>query len=244
MRFALWRHFALLLVLASVFLVASMTLTGSAQPADASRLQHALRELPESLYWMLGVVAGIVVGTARPAGRTVRDAAMLVLVATVGMLALSMFAMPDAGLDGPRVIKAFEAGRVPSTALSTSYPADHPRIIASETLRQLGMLALPAVLVGVMLGIGAWLDRRVHFRYPRDGVVARWMLSWLLVPGMAAMLLNWSMSYGYDILFRGQPAWIVLLPYVPALVIALVAWRGALHASRNPPERWAHSVVA
>lgn len=244
MRFALWRHFALLLVLACVFLVATTMLTGVAAPAGASPLEHALRELPESLYWMLGVVAGIVVGTARPAGRTVHDAMMVALVATAGMLALSIFAMPDAGLEGPRLVRAFEVGHVLPAALPASYPVDHPRIIASETLRQLGMLALPAILVGVMLGIGAWLDARVRFRYPRDGVVARWMLSWLLVPGMAAVLLNWSMSYGYDILFRGQPAWIVLMPYAPALVVAIIAWRGAARAARNPSDSWAHPAVA
>ena len=239
MRSPAWRHLALLTAVAVAFLFAADLLTGAPTRAGGWRGAPlaALQSLPDALYLLLGVVAGISVGTLSPEARNVRQAAGIVAVVTLAMLGLDAWGatLREGGV--LRAAIALGSGSLREAhVVLTTYPAGHPRTVAHEALVRAGLLLLPVVLVGLVLGIGAWVNARVIFRAPRDAVVARWVIAWLLVPGATALIVSWSGGYGYETLFRGQPLWLPLVPYVPALALAGVGWRAAARRHDAPED--------
>lgn len=229
MRASIWRHFAVLLLCSAIFLFLADLLTGAPTRAHgwSGAPLEALLGLSNSLYLMLGVIAAIAVGTARPVRDTLRQAIRVVLVATCLMLVLDAFAvpLPDSVL---RAAVELKVGAVREVhVVLREYPALHPRARAQSAIVRAGALLIPVLLVGCVLGLNAWMTDRVVFRFPRDAIVARWVIALLFAPAATALLLNWSSGYAYDILFRGQPLLLALVPYLPALACAVVAWRFA-----------------
>ena len=238
MRSSIWRHFAVLLGCSAIFLFLADLLTGAPTRAHgwSGAPVEALRGLSNSLYPMLGVIAAIAVGTARPVRDTLGQAIRVVLVATCLMLLLDVFTMPaqDSVL---RAVVDLNGGSVRDVhVVLREYPTLHPRARAETAIVRAGMLLFPVLLVGCVLGLNAWMTDRVVFRFPRDAIVARWALALLFAPAAAALLLSWSSGYAYDILFRGQPLLLPLVPYLPAMACAAIGWRFAARTYRNDVE--------
>jgi hypothetical protein len=115
--------------------------------------------------------------------------------------------------------------------LLRSYPPSHPRMVAADVVERLAFFALPFITMGLVLGISAWLGARVIFRAPRDEVVARWFLAWVLAPVAWVLIPTWSGQSNYRILFLGKSLWLPLVPYLPFLVLAALGWRAAHRAA-------------
>ena len=235
MRNSIWRHIAVLFTCSVVFLFLADLLTGAPSRARgwSGAPLEAFRGLSNSLYPMLGVIAAIAVGTARPVRNTLRQAMRVVLVATCLMLLLDIFAVPseDSVL---RAAVELQVGTVRDVhVVLREYPVSHPRAQAQSAIVRGGMLLLPVLLIGCVLGLNAWMTDRVVFRFPRDAMVARWVLALLFAPTATALLLSWSSGYAYDILFRGQPLLLSLVPYLPAIACATVGWRFAAQTYRG-----------
>jgi hypothetical protein len=220
MRTSPWFHLLLLIVLGVAFLLGSAVLRG--QPTA-----NAVRDVPSSLYIILPALAGIAVGTLRPGPRSTATGARIVVAITVLMLALDLTGSDAQSSVWRSLAALLRGGWTGAGELLHSYPLGHPRVVAEHALARGGLLLLPLVLVGLVMGVAAWSTERVTFRTATDGTVARWAVAWVLVPAAFALVLNWSESYAYRILFRGAPLWLPLVPYVPALIIALVGWRAA-----------------
>lgn len=229
MRALVWRHLALLLALGVVFLFLADLLTGAPKRAGgwSGAPLAALVAIPDALYLLIGPIAAIAVGTLRPGRREVGEAVRVTALATVVMLALGLLAPSSSG-GAMRAALALDAdARHQVSVVLRDYPIQHPRLIAREGLMRAGMLLLPTVLIGIVLGVGEWMHSRVVFRFPRDGVIARWAIGLVLVPVAAGAIVNWSASFGYDILFQGRSLLLTLVPYVPALIVSAVGWSAA-----------------
>ena len=229
MRALVWRHLALLLALGVVFLFLADLLTGAPKRANgwSGAPLAALASIPDALYLLLGPIAAIAVGTLRPGRREVGEAVRITLLATVVMLALGLLTPLSSG-GAMRAALALDAdARHQVSVVLRDYPSQHPRLIAREGVMRAGMLLLPTVLIGIVLGVGEWLHSRVIFRFPRDGVIARWAIGLVLVPVAAGAIVNWSASFGYEILFQGRSLLLTLVPYVPALIVSAVGWSAA-----------------
>ena len=237
MRALVWRHLALLLALAIVFVFLADLLTGAPKRAGgwSGAPLAALRTIPDALYLLIGPIAAIAVGTLRPDRREVGEAVRITVLATLVMLALGLLAplssggaMRSAMRSAMRAALVLDAdARHQVSVVLSEYPSQHPRLIAHEGVMRAGMLLLPTVLIGLVLGVGAWLHARVVFRFPRDGMIARWAIALVLVPVAAGTIVNWSASSGYEILFQGRSLLLTLVPYVPALIVGAVGWRAA-----------------
>ena len=233
MRALVWRHLALLLALAIIFLFLADLLTGAPKRAGgwSGAPLAALRTIPDALYLLIGPIAAIAVGTLRPDRREVGEAVRITVIATLVMLALGLLTPLSGGgamRSAMRAALTLDAdARHQVSVVLREYPIQHPRLIAHEGVMRAGMLLLPTVLIGLVLGVGAWLHARVVFRFPRDGTIARWAIALVLVPVAAGMIVSWSASSGYEILFQGQSLLLALVPYVPALIVGAVGWRAA-----------------
>lgn len=227
-----WRHFLLLASLGALFVFSADLLTGAQSRSGGgwAAARSALRGVPDSLFLLLPIIAGVAVGTLRSDARQT-NTAFRVTVATMlcmFVLQLSVLALGDpvSGLLASPVtfVRGVEASRV----VLSSYPTDHPRVLMYDVAsRAAQLLLLPAVLVGTVMGLGAWVRDRVMFRAPGDELVARWVLALMLSPLMLAVIVSWSGGYSYEIMFMGQSILLVLVPYLPAVAVAAVGWRRA-----------------
>lgn len=241
-----WRHFVLLLGLAIMgFYLLEVLSLAQTTSSSGSVLLNAARELPAILYRVLPAVAGLAVATMPIDGRSTRIALMLVVTVIAAMLLLDSVATPVLAAPSTRgnVIESQGYARGAAFALSHArevgetlrvYPVNHARVVASESLGGLALLIMPGILIGLVLGVSAWMRDRVTFRTLRDERVARWVIAWLLVPGAWAFIGNWSLGYQYRILFRGQPIWLILVPYLPALLLATIGWRRSQRNTAAP----------
>ena len=237
MRALVWRHLALLFALGVVFLFLADLLTGAHKRAGgwSGAPLAALVAIPDALYLLIGPIAAVAVGTLRPGRREVGEAVRVTALATVVMLALGLLAPYSSG-GTMRAALALDAdARHQVSVVLRDYPSQHPRLIAREGLMRAGMLLLPTVLIGIVLGVGEWLHSRVVFRFPRDGVIARWAIGLVLVPVAAGAIVNWSASFGYEILFQGRSLLLTLVPYVPALIVGAVGWSAAGRHQNDAP---------
>ena len=233
MRALVWRHLALLSALGVVFVFLADLLTGAPKRAGgwSGAPLAALATIPDALYMLIGPIAAIAVGTLRPDRREVGEAVRITVLATLVMLALGLLTPSSSGgamRSAMRAALTLDAdARHQVSVVLSEYPSQHPRLIARESVMRAGMLLLPTVLIGMVLGVGAWLHSRVVFRFPRDGVIARWAVALVLVPVAAGAIVNWSASFGYEILFQGRSLLLTLVPYVPALLVGAVGWSAA-----------------
>ena len=229
MRALVWRHLALLLALGVVFVFLADLLTGAPKRAGgwSGAPLAALAAVPDALYLLIGPIAAIAVGTLRPDRPIVGEAFRIAVIATVVMIALGLVTPSSSGGTMRAALALDVDARHQVSVVLSKYPSQHPRLIALEGVMRAGMLLLPTVLIGIVLGIGEWLHSRVVFRFPRDGVIARWAVGLVLVPVAAGAIVNWSASFGYEILFQGRSLLLTLVPYVPALIVSAVGWSAA-----------------
>ena len=234
-------------------------------PLQAAAL-HAVSDL--GLY--LPIAAGIAVAGVAFARGGVRTAATIAGGTLAALLLLDVAVFPAvaearyqaarrAGASWPMSMDASEQRSVLSrrgvvrTALAfatgevrgvdetlTSYPQTHPRLVAVQAIVEAGMLLTPLITVGLIVGVGAWVRRRVIFRNARDEVIARRTIAWVLVPAAMAVLGSWTASYGFEALFRREPLWTGVIPFAPFLVMAAVAWWAGARAARSAPSHLAY----
>ena len=223
-----WRQLALLTLLAVLFVFLADLFTGAPIRAGgwAGAPRLALQSVPDALFPMFAVVAGLAVGTMPSDTQMRRSALWIVAVMTGAMLVLATASSVAESASRPTAMSALvnEVARGVPVVL-TKYAVNHPRVIATETLKRAGMLLLPVILAGMMIGVTSWVHANVIFRAPRSAVIARQVITWILVPGVSVMLISWSDGYSYSVLFRGGTPLLMLLPYLPALALAVVGWR-------------------
>ncbi len=228
-----WRHLLLLIALAVGAAFLTDLLSGAPIRAGgwAGAPRAALGALPDILVPALAVALAIAVGTLPPNERSTRQAARMTIVISLVMIVIDLL-LPDTG--SLRTMTASIRGLLGDTGeVIAQYPLSHPRLRAVHALQQGALLLAPTVLVGILLGVSAWIHSRVVFRTERDGTMARWIVSWILAPGVLAFVINWSQGLGADVLFRGEPLWIVVTPWLPALVVSLLGWRAAARTSND-----------
>ena len=107
-----------------------------------------------------------------------------------------------------------------------SYELTHPRWVAMDLVLELGLLLLPFITMGVVLGAASWVRQRVSFRSARDEVVARWVLAWLITGAVSALYVNWPLDLRYE-LATGASFWQPVLVALPFLALAALGWRAA-----------------
>lgn len=257
MRSSAWFHLLVLtlafLVLQLGSLVAALHDRRRAAGWDAA-LERALLEAPSMLFGLLPAAVGIAVATLAFRKGGIRTAAWMVAAVIAVMIAVDTWIGPaldpDRGnsshpLGGEwkgavRTLIAWMRGEIQGTGeILRTYPPGHPRFVSMEALARGATLLLPVITVGIVLGIGAWMRNRVIFRTGRDEIIARWVVAFLIAPVVAGRVASWSSS-SYEVLFRGKPLWIVLIPYVPFLVLAALGWRAARRAERDavPASQW------
>jgi hypothetical protein len=219
-------------------------------------LHAALLYAPGGLLLLLPLAAGIAVGTAA-ARDGVAVALRVVVVTMALMLAVDVWAAPagqraaltaarEAGAEWPfpgdvertrspmdtlggiRTGVAFLRGDIAGAGERLErYPRDHPRTTALDMTHRLALLLLPFIVTGVILGVSAWVRARVIFRRRRDATVAHWVLAWLLVPLTGLWVTSWATGMHHRVLFRQDPLWMSLVPYVPFVVVAALGWWAA-----------------
>lgn len=103
------------------------------------------------------------------------------------------------------------------------------------------MLA-PLSIVGIVLGVLGWVDRRVIFRSPSDEGLARVVMAWTVSPALMWAIFSLMARGSTKVLFEGQPLSLILLPQVPFVVLAVLGLHWATRSKR--PEKNAHPEVA
>jgi hypothetical protein len=230
-----WRHLLFLTVLSvgAVFLIDLLSGAPTRAGGWSGAPGAALRALPDILAPTLAVALAIAVGTLPPTAGHTKRAALMTAVVLLLLVSLD-FALP-ASHALPTIVGAFSGSLGDTGEIVTAYDTSHPRRVLLEALQRGGLLLSPVVLAGISLGVAAWIHSRVMFRSPRDGTVARWVVSWALAPGVLAFVLNWAQSAATDVLFRGSPIWHVLVPWTPAMMLAVVGWRAAARSTQSEP---------
>ena len=230
-----WRHLLLLTVLSvgAVFLIDLLSGAPTRAGGWSGAPDAALRALPDILAPTLAVALAIAVGTLPPTAGHTKRAALMTAVVLLLLVGLAFALSGSHAL--PTIVGAFSGSLGDTGEIVTAYDIEHPRRLLLEALQRGGLLLAPVVLAGISLGVAAWIHSRVMFRSPRDGTVARWTVSWVLAPGVLAFVLNWAQSAATDVLFRGSPIWHALVPWTPAMMLAVVGWRAAARSTPSEP---------
>lgn len=228
-----WRHFALLLILGVAFVfVGYLTTSASHANGWAMAVVETARHLPEVTFLVVPAAAGIAIGTLRMVSGSLSVARRMLLVSTLLTLTLVALRVVMSYPQSELTTLLTSGARPPATVQGQipQYPRDHPRILAISLVRDVSMLVMPFVLIGVVLGLGTWIRDRVRFRSSSDEFVAQWFIALVVVPLVLGTVTSWSGSYEWRILFGGAPLLLLWVPYLPAGVVAVVGWRAAARA--------------
>lgn len=245
-----WLHFVGLAVLAGAVEVLALANGG----VEAGELRAAL---PGFYYGILPVLAAISVGMLGFNASVARQAVLLAVVSMLAMVVLDFAPPKVAGLETPAL--TLDGGAIqgrhlasdlhPGGALRTimrfvrgdlvlgserpaQYPADHPRLLATVAAADAGELLFPIILMGMVLGLQAWVAERVTFRTSWDGHLARVLLSWVVAPATFLLIVGWVHRIQVQVLFGDSGLPSMFLPYVPFALIAAIGWVTAWRASR------------
>jgi hypothetical protein len=112
------------------------------------------------------------------------------------------------------------------------YEADDPRLLAAFAVLKSAHLLLTIALVGIVLGVQAWVADHVTFNRHLDEVVARIVLAWVFAPAGFYLALSWGRRLCAQVLFGGAPLATPLLPTGVLLVIAAFGWATARRVAR------------
>lgn len=219
----------------------------------------------QSLFVVLPMVAGIAIGTAgsgRPGARSAARLlailfAILVLVDTTAGPALARAHAEQARRapaswplardtfdiqfpivrDGAiRTGLSLALGNAPETPpnLHGHYRAS-PRQLGIDLLSAYGLMLLPFIGMGIVLGATTWVRQRVTFRTSRDEIVARWVLAWLLTGSAVALFLSWPLGMHYRLSVGRASFWEPVVVALPFLALAALGWRAAAREPAPPP---------
>jgi hypothetical protein len=254
-----WLHLAGLTALAVALEVGSswLALRSEGTPAGAA-LSEGLRRAPAFVYAVLPAIAAISCGFLRARSGAPKTALRIALAATACMMVIDVTAPAAESAFGSRVgilegdvavqtARAPDLGRASATRTvrdalrgdlagfaetQASYPVLHPRLVLTSATHKAALLMAPVLLVGLIIGIQAWVSDRVVFRQPGDRRIAQSLMAWIVAPGGEALLFTWSHDSKTQVLFGQAPLWTILVPYIPVAIVSGVAWRAALKHSR------------
>lgn len=237
----LWIHFGVLLVLALI----------------AEAIGSGLGQLPEFAFGILPVLAGIAVGMNSPARSGFRHAVWLSAFVTVVMIFLDVFgshgslqvggrvgAVGGEYVASPRlidftevplmgtVVKALQGDFVIPEGRGGRYPVGHPLVTALQAIQKGGHLMLGVLLVGVVVGIQAWVAERVRFIRPTDERVARIVTAWVLAPTLYFFVSMWAQELRIDVMRGSAPVPVVALPFLAVALASAVGWVAAWRVAR------------
>lgn len=246
-----WLHFAVLVVLAGALEVFTLHSAGDLSGSSLKAF------LPGYYYGVLPVIAAVSVGMLAFDSSVTRQALILAAVTTVVMVGLDLIPPTLTLTEAQQVVfqgdsfrrqsiaSELHGGNAFRTLLSlvrgdlasageklTQYPPDHPRLLVAMALSAGGYVTLPAILMGVVLGVQAWVARNVTFRRPVDERVARVMIAWVLAPFGFYLVTTWLRRIHVQVLFGSSGLAAMLVPYVVLGLIAAVGWVTAWRASR------------
>ncbi len=266
----LWLHFGLLLVVSILFFLAwgLWAPTGPEPWGDfGQRLRDSVRALPGTLFPLLPILAGVGVGLSRVRIGLTRHAAMLVVVTTLGMLAIDLWAPLDARpsllqpawvaetlevvpqgdpLRHGRAVSALavlvQRGEERQEEVLLKYPPGHPRLVLTQGLVAALLMGFPLGLVGVVLGANAWVQDRASFRRPKDERVATVILAWVIVPTSYWVVFSISLDAQVSVLFQGEPPILILVPVLPLILAGMLGWRAARRLERETA--WTDVITA
>ncbi len=247
----LWLHAGLLLFVFAGFYILRGVLQGQG-------LGGAFGHLPGLLFSALPVLAGIAVGMSETRLGLARNVVLLLMVTATLMTMIDLTA-PTASLP-PLLFPTWEAGFVAEAAAGRStfegraiptliswivdrgrgsgevlqrYPIGHPRLMIANGFFAFLFFLMPFGIVGTVLGFMTWVRRRVVFPRARDERLARVFLAWSLAPTLYWAVVGFSRQAQAAVLFRGEPFFLVLLPALPLLFLAVGGWRATNKAERD-----------
>jgi hypothetical protein len=93
-------------------------------------------------------------------------------------------------------------------------------------------LASPFLLMGLVLGFGAWVHRIATFRSERDERLLRLVVAWVIVIGVTLFVAMIWRSSMFDISMRGQWMGWVVVPYLLVAIPAFLGWRAVWRLDR------------
>lgn len=256
MRWPVWAHLAWLTGLALVVDVGGELIMGVLVGGQVTEvLSRNLYETPTFLFGIFPVIAAISAGLSFLRRNAIRSAVWMSLAVSLGLVSLDLAGTPRAAWTPGTVASAggqlvptgpaldFEGVGAINTAWRVargemtvpaerlrSYPAGHPRVVATIAIKKGGFFLLPLLLAGVALGVQTWVLAHVVFPRSSDERVARVVLSWLVAPVCFAVLLNWTDRLYASTLFVSGSMWALLVPYLPLGVIGLLGWRAAFRS--------------
>jgi hypothetical protein len=203
------------------------------------------------------VVAGISAGAVSFSPSGFRHAIGLGVAIVVAMILLDLLATPGVLPGGGRVgaqggayvttqrlidftdlslfrtAAAFLRGdiTVPAERLMR-YEPGHPLILASQALQKAGHLTLTLSLIGVLLGIQAWVGGHVRFRHAVDERVARIVVAWVVAPSLFFFSTTWAQEERINTMMGAGPVLVVLLPFIAVGLVGGVGWYAAWRSYR------------
>ena len=248
-----WAHVVALVVLAGAVDVAGALSGGGGVVAS---LRAALAGLPDFYFGALPVLVAISVGMLSFTGAATRHAAALVVATVVAMIVLDL--VGGHGIVDARSTAMLQPGSVQSAASGdftnvplfatiwhilregASLPATQtqrydltdPRLRAAFAVLKGAHLLLPVALVGIVLGVQAWVADHVVFRQPVDELVARMVLAWVFAPAGFYLALSWGRKLCAQVLFYGAWIFAPLLPIAVMLLAAALGWVAARRVTR------------
>jgi hypothetical protein len=231
----LLRRVLLLTGLAALFVFLADLSTGAPVRAGgwAKAPSEALRSMPDGLVPVLAAVAGIAAATIASGPNVKRQAAWIAIVMTTMMLVTIGASRLTASAAPSKAPQAVQISQHDPSARAVLATADQHQLLAMRRTEQIGLLLLPTVLVGIVLGLRSWVNANVIFRTSRSAVTAMRVIGWLASPALCAAIMTWSNGFGYDILFRGNAAATLLIPYGPAAILATLGWMAAPHSPQT-----------
>ena len=143
-----------------------------------------------------------------------------------GQLAASARSVGDRGASGALVTTLeLVRGELPNVSeILGQYPPRHDRVRASYGLRKLGLLFMPFIAAGFVLGLGVWIDQRVVFRSGRDEVVAMIVIAWALSP-LTVLVSDSLAGQAQEAAMSGEGAlWMMIAAYAPTLLVGSFGW--------------------
>lgn len=261
-----WLHTGLLLAVSSafaLFLGFEAARTPAMGAGLGARLIQSLWSFPGAMFPLFPLIVGISVGTCRPGRGVVRSAGIIVVLTTLAMVSVDLFAPPSSlpsllyptwrqgavvaspgdalefeGRALPSVIRLLTSGASGIGEVLESYPPGHPRLMLTNGMFACLLMTLPAGVVGLMLGMGTWIRDRVGFRHDKDELLARIALAWTVAPMSLWLVTQFSRHAQNGFLFHGGSGYAILLPAAPFLVIGALGWWAALKAERDEDFGW------
>jgi len=217
-----------------------------------------LAGLPEWAFHLIPVIAAISIGMLRFTPAIARQGLTLAVVTTVIMVGLDGLApqgplgnhalgieqgdyrqshvVDDSDVSATGTALAFLRGELTgSSEVEQSYPSGHPRLRAAFALARSAYFALPAILVGLVLGIQVWVAQNVTFRTVAAERIGRLLTAWIVSPGAYFLVMTWTQGVSVQALRRPMPLLEILIPLLPFLLVGAFGWYKSWQATR-----WLH----